>query len=266
MERIELARTIAKEAGNLTLRYFNDPTLEVERKNDGTPVTIADKGAEELLRFRIAEMFPEDTILGEEYPEKEGDSGWRWILDPIDGTKSFIHGVPLYSTLIGIEHEGNPVAGIIWIPPLGEGIWAQRGEGAWAIHPKLQKPVEAHVSDVRDLADALFLTSEVITFDQVGRRPLYNEVERRCRLTRTWGDAYGYYLVATGRADIMIDPDLSDWDAGPLLTVMQEAGGCFTDWRGVATISGKEGVATNALLFDQTIELTRRFPKRIRDI
>ena len=257
MERLELARRIAKEAGDLTLKYFNDPGLVIEKKADGTPVTAADRGAEELLRRRITEEFPDDAILGEEFPNRAGSSGWRWILDPIDGTKSFIHGVPIYSTLIGIEENDVPRIGVIWIPPLSEGVWAEKGRGTWWEHPKLSEPIRAHVSEVDRLSDALFLTSEVITFDETNRRDVYKQVEKACGLTRTWGDAYGYYLVATGRADVMIDPAMGDWDAGPLLTVLEEAGGHFTDWNGVPSIRHKEGVATNDKLFAQAIEFTK---------
>lgn len=129
-DRGEWALAIAREAGEFTLRYFDDPGLQIDRKKDGTPVTLADRGAEELLRRRIAERFPDDAVLGEEFPDREGTSGYRWILDPIDGTKSFIHGVPLYTTLVGIEREGSPVAGVIVIPALGKGVYAEKGEGA----------------------------------------------------------------------------------------------------------------------------------------
>lgn len=259
MTRTTLALEIAQEAGELTCEYFNNPALVVERKKDGTPVTAADRGAEELLRRRISEAFPDDSILGEEYPEKQGTSGWRWILDPIDGTKSFIHGVPIYSTLVGVEKDGQSQAGVIWIPALKEGVWAERGSGAWWIHPKLPQAVPARVSDVDSFDQALFLTSEVKTFNEVGRRGAYELMESQCGLTRTWGDAYGYYLVATGRADVMLDPALGDWDAGPLLVVLEEAGGHFTDWRGEATIYHKEGLAVNAALFRQTLDAIRPF-------
>lgn len=263
MERLELARQIVKEAGDLTLKYFNNPELVVEKKADGTPVTVADRGAEELLRQRIIEYFPNDAILGEEFPLKEGISGWRWILDPIDGTKSFIKGVPLYSTLIGVEQEGVSQIGVIWIPPLGEGVWAERGQGAWREHPKLSQPIRAKVSEVSNIADALFLISEIDGFDIYTRRVAFEHFHIRCGLTRTWGDAYGYYLVATGQAEIMLDAVLGDWDAGPLLTILEEAGGHFTDWKGNPTIYHREGVATNDALFQEVISTTKRYPKVI---
>jgi len=257
---METAIEIAKEAGQFTLQYFDNPQLVVERKKDGTPVTAADRGAENLLRRRIQEMFPDDTILGEEFPVKEGTSGYRWILDPIDGTKSFIHGVPIYSTLIGIEYNGVSEIGVIWIPALNVGVWAEKGKGAWQYHPQSTDPLPAHVSNTDKLSDSLFLTSEVATFHQMNRTDAYLELEKACRLTRTWGDAYGYYLVATGRADVMVDPDLELWDIGPFPVIFQEAGGYFGNWNGEPDIFKHEGIACNPTLLKQVLAITQKYP------
>lgn len=261
-QHLELARRIAREAGEWTLRYFYDlDHVDVERKADQSPVTIADREAEQLLRRRIEEHFPEDAILGEEFPVKEGISGFRWVLDPIDGTKSFIHGVPLYSTLIGIEQDGRSVAGVIGLPALNEIVWAGRGLGAWHETPRHEQPIPARVSRCDRLDEALFLASEVRTFEQTDRSAAYRQLEKSVRLARTWGDAYGYAMVATGRADIMVDPILSDWDAGPLLVVLEEAGGRFTDWNGKATTLGGEGVGTNGLLHDAVLRTLTANPE-----
>ncbi|MGL4593982.1 MAG: inositol monophosphatase family protein [Thermoguttaceae bacterium] len=269
-QRLDWARHIAAEAGEWTLQHFyNIDHLTIERKSDASPVTIADRGAEELLRTRIAEKFPDDAICGEEFPPKEGNpkigtNSFRWLIDPIDGTKSFIHGVPLYSTLIGIEKDGHPVAGVIALPALGEMIWAGEGLGAWqlskhhskiGVKPQKSEPRRIHVSTCNRIEDALFVTSEVRTFADANREAMFQKLENKARLTRTWGDAFGYFLIATGRADIMIDPILSDWDAGPLLVILQEAGGRFTDWKGHPTILGKEGIGTNGLLHDAVLEM-----------
>ena len=259
--RLEYAIEIAREAGNLTLEYFNNPNLVVEQKSDHTPVTVADRGAELLLRERIAERFSDDAILGEEFPEKQGDSGFRWILDPIDGTKAFIHGVPIYSTLIGVEYAGEPVIGVIQLPALGEAVWAMRGSGAWHESPRFKSPQQAQVSKCQELGEGLFLTSSVTAFDKLGRDGAFREISHKMLLTRTWGDAYGYYLVATGRAEVMIDPIMSLWDAAPLLTIITEAGGRFTDWQGTPTIYGEEAVATNRLLHEEIIAVTHQNPK-----
>ena len=259
-QRLEYARTIAFQAGELTLRYFYDTeSLAVEEKTDESPVTIADRETELFLRQKIAERFPDDALFGEEFPNTEGTSGFRWFLDPIDGTKSFIHGVPLYSTLIGlgsIDSSGQErcVGGVIALPALRELVWAGVGLGAWH-ETHRDEAKRCHVSRCSDLAEATFLTSEVITFDKKNRREAYTRLEQRVRLTRTWGDAYGYALVATGRADVMVDPAMSDWDSAPLLVILEEAGGRFTDWKGNPTIFGREGVATNGILHDNVLEV-----------
>lgn len=263
--RLEFAVKIAKEAGRLTLRYFDRPGLRVDRKGDGTPVTDADRGAELFLRNQIAETFPDDAILGEEFPDRPGTSGFRWILDPIDGTKSFIHAVPFYSTLIGVESfdpadpanraKSEMLAGVIWLPALDRGVWARKGQGAFEERPGFEKPLPAKVSSVTTLSDACFLTSEVKTFAETSRANVYTRLENLCRLTRTWGDAYGYYLVATGRADLMVDPEMSPWDCGPLVTILTEAGGSFVDWRGNETIYGGDGIAGNRALIEQTLNI-----------
>lgn len=259
-QRLEYARTIAFQAGEQTLRYFYDTeALAVETKPDASPVTIADRETEQFLRQKIAEHFPDDSVFGEELPNTEGTSGFRWCLDPIDGTKSFIHGVPLYSTLIGLtkidsEGEERCVGGVVVLPALRELVWAGIGLGAWH-ETNRDKPKRCCVSQCSDLAEATFLTSEVITFDKKKRREAYNRLEQRVRLVRTWGDAYGYVLVATGRADVMIDPAMSDWDSAPLLVILEEAGGRFTDWKGNPAIFGGEGVATNGILHDNVLEV-----------
>ena len=271
-KRLEFAVKIAKEAGNFTLEYYDRPGLRVDRKGDGTPVTDADRGAEKLLRQRIAEAFPDDAILGEEFPCVPGTSGLRWILDPIDGTKSFIHGVPFYSTLIGVEKydtadpdnhkKSEMLAGVIWLPALQRGVWAQKGFGAFEERPGFDSPLPAKVSSITTLEEACFLTSEVKTFAETSRAAVYTELENSCRLTRTWGDAYGYYLVATGRADLMVDPEMSPWDCGPLVTILAEAGGKFVDWRGSETIYGGDGVAGNRELVKQALEFIIIFDVR----
>ncbi len=254
--RLNLAVEAAREAGEITLKYFRREDLEVERKGDDSPVTAADRGAEEHLRKRIAEVFPDDGILGEEFPETAGTSGYRWILDPIDGTKSFIHGVPLYGTLIGVEHGGESVLGVILIPPLDECVYAANGRGAWYVRGSAD-PVPAKVSQCATLGEGLFLTSEVICFDEVDRGQIYKRLESTARLARTWGDCYGYLMVATGRAELMVDPYMNVWDAAALLPIMQEAGGTFTNWQGQATIHSGEGIATNGQILDEVLAITR---------
>lgn len=256
-QRLGVAVTAAREAGRLTLEYFRRDDLQVERKGDDSPVTIADRLSEQYLRRRIAEAFPDDGILGEEFGEQPAAGVFRWILDPIDGTKSFIHGVPLYSTLIGLEQAGQSVLGVIVIPALDEMVYAAIGQGAWYVqgdHP----PRPARVSNVSTLSDALFLTSEVVSFHTVGRPEVFEELQAATRLTRTWGDGYGYLMVATGRADVMVDPIMNAWDAAPMLPIIQEAGGAFTDWEGRRSIHSGCGLASNLRLLDAILDITRK--------
>lgn len=256
--RLDLALAAAREAGDITLKYFRQDNYAVEWKHDRSPVTVADRAAEQHLRDRIAAVFPGDAILGEELPDRPGDSGFRWILDPIDGTKSFISGVPLYGTLIGVEFDGRSVVGVIHVPALDETAYAG-GAGAWLVRGG-GAPTPARVSRTARLSEALFCTSEVKTFTKSGRREAFDELDRASRLTRTWGDCYGYLLLAGGRADVMVDPRMNVWDCAALAPIIEAAGGTFTDWQGQPTIHGGEAIATNGLLLDEVLAITRRFP------
>lgn len=255
-ERLDLAVEAAREAGEITLQYFRRDDLEVERKGDDSPVTIADRQAEQHLRQRIAQAFPDDGILGEEFPERPGSNRYRWILDPIDGTKSFIHGVPLYGTLVGLQRDGESVAGVILIPATEECVYAAIGEGAWYVAGD-DPPRLARVSERLQLAESCFVTSEVASFEEIGRREAYDRLQTACRLTRTWGDCFGYLMVATGRAELMVDPIMQIWDAAAILPVIQEAGGTFTDWHGRPTTHSGQGIATNGPILDEVLAIVR---------
>lgn len=258
LPRLKFAREIALEAGNLTLDYFQKSNFKIERKSDSSPVTVADREAELLLRKLIAERFPSDAILGEEFPEVEGTSGYRWIVDPIDGTKSFIHGVPLYGNMVAVELDGRGVIGVVNIPALRELVYAAQGNGCWYQHwdhsGECDAPAKCHVSKQSSLADACFVTSEVQTFYKIDRGSSFEKLDSAVRLTRTWGDCYGYMLVATGRADIMVDPKLSVWDAAAVQPIIEEAGGTFTDWAGQPSIHTGNAVATNGVLHEQVLK------------
>ena len=259
-ERLQFAVEIAREAGDRTLRYFRRSDLAIERKADHSPVTVADRSAEELLRRRIGDRFPEDGIIGEEFGEQAGRSGFQWILDPIDGTKSFIHGVPLYTTLIAVLQNDEPHVGVIHAPALGETVYAAKGSGCWYTFGSAKKPQAARVSTVASLGESLLLTTEVDGFRQ---RPsgdatdVFMRLQRAARVARTWGDGYGYLMVATGRAEVMIDPIVNLWDAACLLPIIEEAGGQFSDWKGNATIRAGEAVATNGLVGREVSEMMR---------
>ncbi len=252
--RLALAVEAAKEAGRITMQYFRQGDLEVQRKADDSPVTAADRGAEEHLRRRIAEAFPEDGILGEEFPERPGSSGFRWILDPIDGTKSFIHGVPLFGTMVAVEHDGRSVVGVILIPALDECVYAAEGEGAFYT-VQGSSPRAARVSTRARLGEGLFVTSEVANFRTAQQREVYNHLESTARLSRSWGDCYGYLMVATGRAELMVDPIMNVWDAAAVQPIVEQSGGTFTDWQGRRSIYSGQGVATNGLILDEVLTI-----------
>ena len=259
--RLDLARRAACDAGKLTLSFFRSDNCAVETKSDGSPVTEADRQTERELRRQISDSFPRDWVVGEEFGEQSGTSEFRWIVDPIDGTKSFVRGVPLYGTLVGVEHAGEPVAGVIYIPPLDECVYAALGSGAWYSRGG-GKPERAAVSTRARLAEGLFLTSQVSSFAQRGAADAYRRLESAAGLTRTWGDCYGYLLVATGRAEAMVDPIMNLWDAAALAPIIEEAGGTFTDWSGKPTVASGEGVATNRLVLDEVLAITRDYPAK----
>jgi len=250
-ELLATAEAFAEAAGEVTLRYFGGRVPD-EAKADGSPVTRADREAETLLRERIRERFPTHGILGEEFGEEPGRDPVRWILDPIDGTRSFMRGVPLYGVLIGIEVEGEPVVGIAHFPALRETVSAGRGLGCrW-------NGGEARVNGTTELASSVVLTSDSEMSRTSERCPGWTELLGKVDYLRSWGDAYGHALVATGRAEIMVDSVLSPWDAAPLLPILTEAGGRFTDLEGRAGIHGGAGLSTNGRLHDQVLDLLRR--------
>ena len=259
-ERLEFARQITLEAGEVTLRHFRSPSLGVESKGDGTPVTVADRTAEEHLRARIAERFPDDAVLGEVFPEKPGSSGYRWVLDPIDGTKAFVHGVPLYTNLVAVleVESGEPILGVINAPASGETIHAAVGGGAWYQNGDAA-PYQARVSSVERLSQGTFLTGDVAGFQDRPRdaTDVYMALQNAAKISRTWGDGYGYMMVAVGRAEVMIDAQMSLWDAACLKPILEEAGGAFLSWSGEATVHAGEGIATNGRVTDEVLALTR---------
>jgi histidinol-phosphatase len=249
LERVlDFAVEIALEAGEITLRHFQGSFI-AERKADNSFVTVADREAEAHLRTRIEKVFPEDSILGEEAGEKSGISNRRWILDPIDGTYSFVHGVPLYGVLIGLEIMREPTIGVVNLPASKEIVYAAKGLGCfWNNQP-------ARVSTISSIEDALLLCTDFGVCEQYGFGPASVALQRRAHARRTWGDAYGHVLVATGRAEIMLDPVMNIWDCAALLPIVEEAGGTFTDWTGRHIIDGGNAISTNGQLFDDVMEM-----------
>jgi len=255
--RLEQARAMAREVSGLIMGYYQTADLPVERKRDSSPVTAADRGAEERIRDQLATRFPHDGVLGEEFGEEIGTSGFRWILDPVDGTKSFIHGVPLFGTLIGLEHAGECVAGVCHFPALQETAWGAIGQGAW--WQTGDGPVRpARVSAVSQLAQATACFTTVQGYARVGRFDVFESLVNEAQLLRGWGDCYGHILVATGRADLMVDPLMNPWDAAALVPIVREAGGHFIDWLGNTSIYSGNGISVNQLLKTAILGLTMK--------
>lgn len=251
--RLALALELARAAGDSTLEYFQTDRYAVERKGDNSPVTVADKQAESLVRQRLQETYPTDAILGEEFGAQTGTTEFEWIVDPIDGTKSFIGGVPLYSTLLALVHQGQVLAGAIYIPALREMIFAVRGRGAWwSVGDKAQE--RAQVS-TRDLAHGMFVTTQFDSFRKRGAGEGLLALEKAAYVTRTWGDGYGYLLVATGRAEVMVDPIANPWDLASVGIVIEEAGGKFSSWKGSSSYADGDGVGSNGVVHNEVLRL-----------
>jgi histidinol-phosphatase len=245
---LDEAVALARQAGDLTLQWFRSRDLAVDRKGDGTPVTAADRAAERLLREQIGRRHPDDAVVGEEEAPTPGTSGRTWIIDPIDGTKAFTRGVPLYCTLLAVDDDEGPAVGVVHLPGLGETVYAGRGLGCFCDGERVT------VSAVDRLERAYVASSSFDHWDP--------EVVARLRAagvtTRTWGDGYGYALVATGRIEAMVDPVAAHWDLAPLPVIMAEAGGRFSTLDGSADPTGGSGLSSNGRLHDDLLSLLER--------
>jgi len=245
---LAFAVDLAVAAGATTLELFGSTALQIEQKGDGSPVTAADLAAESLVRERLAETHPADGIIGEEHGDRTGQTGRTWVVDPIDGTKAFARGVPLYATLIALIDEHGPAVGVIHLPALGETIAAGRGLGATF------NGVACRVSDHDRLNDSYTMTSGFSYWPEDALRRLMASPVR----LRTWGDAYGHALVATGRAEAMVDPMANPWDLAPMAVIIPEAGGSFTGMDGQASPDAwrnGSGVATNGRIHDRLLSV-----------
>jgi len=238
---LEAVQVVARLAGDVALAHYRT-ALTVESKGDGSPVTIADREAEEAARAWIAQRFPADGILGEEFGAVDGTSGRRWLLDPIDGTKSFVRGVPLWGTLIAVTEGEQVIAGAAYFPAVNEIVAAAPGEGCW------WNGRRASVSTVDTLAAATALITDDRTFADPLQRDAWDTLASEVGVARGWGDCFGYLLVATGRAEVMVDPVINPWDAACFQPIIEEAGGVFTSLSGERTAFAGHAVATNAAL------------------
>jgi myo-inositol-1(or 4)-monophosphatase len=248
---LDFAVETAYLAGRVTLGYFQTG-LRPEAKADATPVTVADRKAEELIRSRIEERYPGHAIVGEEYGTKGSEgASHRWFIDPIDGTKSFVRGVPLYAVLLGLEIEGTVRVGAAYLPALDEMVAAASGQGCW------WNGRRAHVSAAATLSEAVAVFTDPGSFARYGHAPAFERLMAATYHRAGWSDAYGYVLVATGRAEVMLDPIMSTWDCGPFPPILQEAGGYFGDWQGKPTIYGGEALATTQALLPEVLAVLR---------
>ncbi len=247
---LALAHELADLADAITMARFRAEDLVVETKPDLTPVSEADRAVEQAMRARLAEVRPEDRVLGEEYGEDDGTTAARrWIVDPIDGTKSYVRGMPVWATLLALEQDGELVLGLVSAPALNRRWWAARRAGAF-LREGTNEPRRLRVSAIAQLADAQLCFAGLE--DWVARVGVqaFTRLASECWRTRGFGDFWQYMLVAEGAAEIALDPVVSLWDLAAPLVVVQEAGGRFTDLAGVATAGGGSAVATNGLLHE----------------
>lgn len=253
-QRLDFALHAAREAGKTTLKYFNSHSLGIQTKGDGTPVTQADRMAEHEFRQLVGARYPADAVAGEEYGTCPGTSGFTWIVDPIDGTFSFIHGVPLYGTLVGLERDGRMLLGVIHMPALNESVYAARGCGAWYTVGDAD-PVPARVSGVTSLDDATVLTTSSDYFRKANALDTLDDIQRTVGNTRGWSDCYASLLVATGRAEAVVEPIIHKWDVAAIQPIIEEAGGRYSDWSGVNSVEGPDALISNGHVHDALLDV-----------
>ncbi len=240
-DELKLAVYMADRAKKLILKHFQG-NFKVEWKRDNTPVTIADKTAEEFMRTCMLKETPDYGIIGEEFGKQSGKSGRQWVIDPIDGTKAFIHGVPLFGTLLALLEDGEPVLGLVDLPALGHRVLASKGGGAKVDGKKCM------VSRVTNLSEALVLCGSENTMETQGYGKPWATIRQKAGLARGWGDCYGHFLVATGKAELMVDPVVEIWDIAPFGIIIPEAGGVFSSIQGKPGIHERSGISCNAAL------------------
>jgi len=237
--RYDAAAEAAGRAGQLALRYFEEAQLKVEWKHDDSPVTVADREAEQLLRQLLHQAFPQDGFLGEEYGDTPGTSGFRWVLDPIDGTRNFVRGIPIWATLVGLEYKGEPIAGVAEAPALRTTWRALRGDGVYRGDRRIR------VSEEADLKKSLLFYSSLSWFLKAGKQDVFLELTLRTERQRGFGDFYGHVLVAEGAGEIMVEHGVHAWDVAALQPIVEEAGGRMTAWDGVWNVQRPDVIASN---------------------
>ncbi|MDP6355490.1 MAG: inositol monophosphatase family protein [Planctomycetota bacterium] len=246
-ERTDLAKDLANEAAQIAVHYFKGE-FSVETKKDQSPVTVADREIENLLARAVEERFPEDGFLGEEYGDRPGSSGYRWIVDPIDGTRNFVRRIPMFATLIGIEKDGEVIAGVANSPLMNEYYVAEKGAGVFLNDESIQ------VSVIDSLEEAHLVYPSFRKLKDESYRAALFELAGQCDRSRGFGDYYGHVLVASGRSEIMMEPSVNPWDIAAIKILVEEAGGIFTDLNGERTIYGHGAVSSNPALHSLVID------------
>ncbi len=249
--RYEFAQDATRKAGLLALGYFDTP-LRVELKQDRSPVTFADRGAEELLRSLLLGAFPEDGFLGEEFGDVPGTSGFRWGIDPVDGTRSFVRGIPIWATLVGLEYKSEQIAGITYMPAMNQTYRALRGDGAY----RNDRPIR--VSEVDHLSESQMFYSSASWFQDVDSEDVFLDLVSKTQRQRGYGDFYGFVLVAQGSGEFMVEHGTHAWDLAAIKPILEEAGGRITDWDGGGDIFRPDVVASNGKLHDTVLKIVRR--------
>jgi histidinol-phosphatase len=250
---LALAHVLADTADAISVARFRALDLHVSAKPDLTPVSDADMAVEKALRATLARTRPRDAVLGEEYGATAAAAGSgqrRWVIDPIDGTKNYVRGVPVWATLIALMDGDDPVVGLVSAPALGRRWWAATGLGAYAGRHQ-SAATQIHVSGVSQVSDASFCDSSLMSWEEFGRLDAMLDIMRRSWRTRAYGDFYGYMLLAEGAVDVMVEPELSLWDVAALIPIVTEAGGVFTDLAGRSGPGGGSAIATNGKLHDE---------------
>jgi histidinol-phosphatase len=263
VDDLALALELADACDAITSGRFGAGDLVVETKADATPVSEADTGAEEAVRARLSAERPGDAVMGEEFGSgdsaRAGPDGRRWIIDPIDGTKNYVRGIPVWATLLALEEAGELRVAVVSAPALGRRWWAVRGGGAFTRDDVLggdARPLR--VSGVGDLADAQLSFAGLEEWRAIGRLEAMLELAARCGRTRGLGDFWAYMLVAEGAIEIGLDPVVSLWDLAAPQLIVEEAGGRFTDLGGVRTAGGGDAIATNGVLHDAVLAFVGR--------
>lgn len=245
---LEFAVATAQDAGRVTLRYFRNEA-GARFKEDQTPVTIADIEAEELIRARLQRAFPAHDIVGEEGGESLSGSGFRWFVDPIDGTKSFVRGVPLYGVLLGLEIDGTVEVGVAHFPGIQDTVWARSGAGTFLNGRRVR------VAPTSELKDATLAYTDMGNFAPHGRQAAFERLAAAVQVRAGWSDAFGHALVASGRIELMLDPVMNAWDCGPFPVLLREAGGFFGSWSGEEGMHHGEAISVNRALLPEVLRL-----------